>query len=282
MRINNYKLIDFVNHVFIVVHNEDTSLLENALQYEGFTSTIVKTEYTEVEKKYSKQSRCLLNHSNAWKQCSIRNDFSIIVEADFVPVIGLGQLPMPFDPKEKSNSCAWLYSGSSRLWTLKDNKYPIGFTSTNVAILISSEVAKVLVKFAEEEFNSKDPREYFPWDTYHWSYLVKNKINPYLPYRSYGEHGGLSNPEHSQAGINPAHQADVLWGKLYFLPLYAKGSYLKYSYTRIRAKLRGIARLFLGKYLPVQRLISNNHQKEEKIPKFKMLIFSIKRLLCIY
>ena len=276
---NRNKLIDFVERVFIVAYNEDTTQLENALKGEKFETIIIRTEYDAEEEKYSKQSRCLLNHSNAWRQCIEKSGISMVVEADFVPVVGLGQLPMPFDPVEKDNSCAWLYSGSASLWTLTAAGYAIGFSSTNVAILLSSEVAKVLVNFAEEEFIKNDPRDYFPWDTYHWSYLVKNKINPYLPYRSYGEHGGLPNTEHLKAGINPSHQADVLWGKLHFLPLYAGGSNSKYHYIRLKAKFRGFLRLILGKYISLSKLRKRRKEYNQDFPILSMFIFSIKRLI---
>ena len=282
MLMHKNKLIDHVKKIFIVKHKEDTSLLEKALHIEGFKTFIVKTDYTNIEMEYSNQSRCLLNHSKAWNLCTKQKGISMIVEADFVPVVGMGQLPMPFDPEEKDISFAWLYSASGSLWTVTEDNYAIGFSSTNVAILLSAKVAEVMVEFAENEFVKHDPRDYFPWDTYHWSYLVKHKINPYIPYRCYGEHGGLPNMEHKHAGLNSSHHADTLWNKIHFLPMYAKGSNTLFQLIRIKSKIRGIARFFLGKYLKFTDINMRKKVHKENFPIIKMFLFSLKRLITIY
>ena len=74
-----------------------------------------------------------------------------------------------------------------------------------------------------------------------------------MPFRNYGEHGGLPNLEHQQNRLSKAHRADVLYGKLAFAPMYAKvnGQVNRWQWLKGRAygRIKGFGRLLLLKYL---------------------------------
>src|SRR5262249_12902477 len=86
--------------VVIVAHREDTAPLTKALLAEGLTVDEVRGPYTSEQLKFSAIMRCLVNHANAWRIAANRDRPTIIVEADFVPVKGFGDLPAPV-PAEK-------------------------------------------------------------------------------------------------------------------------------------------------------------------------------------
>ncbi len=274
------KIVDCIKKVFIVAYKEDTSSLETALKKEGFRSIfVIRPSYTQTELEYSRTSRCLLNHKNAWTKFCKNDGLFMVLEADFVPVIGMGQLPLVFDINQKEIACGWLYSGGPRLYELYPNNYGRGHSAGTVAMIMGAKTARVLINFADEEFIKHDPRKHTLWDTYIRMYAQKYGIMSFMPYRSYGEHGGTPNPEHAAAGINPIHRADVLWGPLHFLPLYAKGSSIKFSYHRVVAKMRGVARLLVGRYIELALLKNSNISIRKKI---NMIVYSVKRLISIY
>jgi hypothetical protein len=91
----------------------------------------------------------------------------------------------------------------------------------------------------------------------------------FMPWRHYGEHGGLPNREHDSAGVGVAkrfrllgrlglgrnHHADVLYAPLMFLPPYAQGHRRRLWRTRLEAKLTGWLKLLSGKMVqPMQPL----------------------------
>ena len=94
-----------------------------------------------------------------------------------------------------------------------------------------------------------DPGAYRPWETYLGIFLRKERgIRNYFTTRQYGEHGGLANPEHRQSGARAWHEADVLAGRLAFLPAYAKGSRALYRLRRLRGWSRGFLRLVTARF----------------------------------
>ena len=110
-------------------------------------------------------------------------------------------------------------------------------------------------------------------------FAQKRGVNTYIPFRSYGEHGGTPNWEHREAGINPTHRADVLWGRLHFLPLYAKGSIIVYLICRARAKIRAILRLLSGRFVEFPLLLNSSIPINQKI---RLVLFGIRRLVSIW
>jgi hypothetical protein len=274
------KIVDCIKKVFIVAYKEDTSLLEAALKKEGFLSiSVIRPSYTQTELEYSRTSRCLLNHKNAWMECCKNDGLFMILEADFVPVIGIGQLPLMFDFNKKESSWGWLYTGGARLYELDKNNYGRGHSACPVATIMGQNTARVLIDFVNNEFEKHNPREYTLWDTYIRMYAQKYGIMSFIAYRNYGEHGGIPNPEHAAEYINPIHRAEVLWGPLHFLPLYAKGSAIKFILCRIVAKMRGVARLLVGRYIELALLKNSDISSKKKII---MIFYGVKRLISLY
>ena len=107
----------------------------------------------------------------------------------------------------------------------------------------------MLVDFADAEIQARNPETYTGWDTSLGFWLNERGIQSYLPYRHYGEHGGNPNPEHRAAGLRATHRADLLAGRLAFLPVYARGSRIRYWRVRLAARAWGVLRLLAGRYL---------------------------------
>ena len=194
--------------------------------------------------------QALVNHKNAWELAAAHEGFVMVVEADFVPVKRFGHLPMPFDPKFCPNAFGFLYAGGPIFYHLDELGFPYGHACTMVAYMIGPKAVAALLQFFEEEMSREDPGRYSLWDV---SVSVKLRwekgIRCYLPFRQYGEHGGIANPEHGINSIRTWHQADILYGPLSFLPPYARGSILRYKAIRFRGYLRGWYRLVAGKLL---------------------------------
>jgi len=255
-----------------VAHNESTSNLEDCLRREGFDVVVQKRTYLKEEADFSLMARCLLNHRDAWRRVAERGEASIVVEADFVPVRNFGSCPMPFDPRRHQVAVAWLYAGGPVLYRIEREGIAVGHSSTTVALLMTPAGAAGLVEFAEAELE-RAKGEYTPWDTY-LSHRLRHGsgILTILPFRQYGEHGGLANREHAAHGVRGWHQADRLLGRLAFLPEYAGGSRIRYRLVRLRASIRGIARLLSFRYLELGAFARSNQRA-------RLLRFAIARWL---
>jgi hypothetical protein len=120
-----------------------------------------------------------------------------------------------------------------------------------VAYILTPQGAKSLLELAEAIAQNTGPTGYSSWDSQIDGFLRQKKLKNYISFRNYGEHGGLPNREHHQHGLSKSHRADVLSGKLAFLPLYAANSQLRFNLVRGKARLKGILRLFLGKFLRI-------------------------------
>lgn len=247
----------------IIAYREDTSELERALAAEGVSARVLRPAYTEVELTYSRTIRCLLNHANAWRAAADAPGLTLIVEADFVPCVGFGDLPLPWDPAARGDQ-AWgyLYSAAPRIFgCLPDGTLP-GHSATTVAYVVSPCVAAWLCDYVREEMTRHgDLTTYSLWDTQYQWHMMGRGATCFMPFRNYGEHGGIANREHGQAGIGVAkrvrllswlgvgrnHHADVLYARLKFLPLYAQGSRRRLWRTRLEAKLLGWLKLLTGR-----------------------------------
>jgi hypothetical protein len=193
------------------------------------------------------------------------------VEADFVPVVGFGGLPVPVPVESSNNSLGYLYSVGPQIWDLADAHVARGHGGGMVALWIPPRVASLLLEFFDEEVRAVTPGAYSPFDTKVGYWLNARGIESYVPYRHYGEHGGIANPEHAGAGLGRPHQADVLQGRLAFLPTYANGSVLRFWRTRIRARLWGMLRLVSGRFLTRHDFMRSN--------RLLMIRFAVGRLL---
>lgn len=94
-------IIDYINQIFIIAYKESTELLEEAFKKENFSCEVLRQKHQPDYQNYSSSYLCLLNHKHAWERTIQQNKPSLIIEADFVPVMGLGKLPLPFNPDEK-------------------------------------------------------------------------------------------------------------------------------------------------------------------------------------
>lgn len=266
-----------VEQVYVVAYREDTRLLEAALRQEGLPYTVLRATYSGEQLEYSRTVRCLLNHKEAWTRCLQHKGLCMVVEADFVPVVGLAKLPLPFDIDKKERAWGWCYAGGPRLYEFDEKGFARGHAACPVATILGAETAKVLIEFAEHELETHDPREWSGWDCAIQHYALSRGIQSFIPYRNYGEHGGLPNPEHTAHGISPGHQAEALWGRLYFLPMYAKGSKTRYLYFRAHAKMKGFARILAGRFVEPGLL--------KALPlrlRVRYLAFGVARLLSVY
>lgn len=271
------KLTDALDSTLIIAHTESTEFLEAALTLEGFSCRILRQKHKPEYSNYSRSYLCLLNHRRAWKIATTRNQPTLIVEADFVPVLGLGNLPVPYDPESGDLGIAWLYTCAPQVYSICDRGYAEGFSTSGVAYIISPQAAQYLLEFAKEIEQTFGPMQYSSWDSEIDSFLRARKLKNYIPFRNYGEHGGIPNPEHHQHGLSKTHRADILYGKLAFMPLYAmgqRGSLLKLLAVRSRARLKGMGRLLLGKFLR-SHILKNSPQRT------RLLNFALRRQLSL-
>jgi hypothetical protein len=256
--------------VLIVAHNEDTTVLQSTLISEGFRVDEVRGPYTPEQLRFSAIMRCLVNHANAWRIAARRDKPTIVVEADFVPVKGFGALPVPV-PVERQDSClGYLYAVGPEIWDLASANVARGHGGSTVALWIPPRVAYLLLQFFDEEVRTVPLGAYSPFDTKIGYWLMARGIESYIPYRHYGEHGGLANPEHAKAGLGRPHRADVLAGKLAFLPTYARGQLVKFWQVRTRARIWGVLRLICGRYLAW-------HDFRRAEPWWRMIRFAVGR-----
>ena len=243
------KLGDVVRDVFIVAHKEDTTALEHAMALEGFNCRSIRGPYTEHQLQFPAQIRCLVNHSNAWREVKRGSGYSIVVEADFVPVRGFSSLPLPFEPRVGEKQMAWLYSVGPVIYHVDERNYALyGHNAGMVAYVLDEMVAKDWLRLYEEEM-SEEEQEYRLFDVKMPIRLRREcGVKCYIPYRMYGEHGGIANPEHKRNKIRSWHEADSLAGPLHFLPAYARKHRLYFLLRRLRGRARGWYRFAMGKY----------------------------------
>ena len=200
----------------------------------------------------------------------------MVVEADFVPVIGLGRLPLPVpEAGPETARFGWLYSAGSILYGIDEFGLPHGHGNTTVAYILNRAAARHLVGFFEREIQQPEVGTYRPWETYLGIYLRKEHgVRNYFAPRQYGEHGGIANREHRLAGARAWHEADILAGKLAFLPPYARGSRARYRARRLRGWARGFYRLVTLKFFD-PRYVNEDSVRG----RFAMAWFSARRLL---
>lgn len=258
-----------ISQTIILAYTEMVAELQQALEQEGLRPQVMRPDYTPRELTYSRTIRCMLNHASAWQLASEVVGLTLIVEADFVPCEGFGALPLPFSPKLHGPAAwAFLYAGGPRLFRRFPDGSLQGHAACPVAYVVPPLVAGWLVEYARDELRRQnDPTVYSLWDTqFQWHMMGRGAIC-FMPFRQYGEHGGLPNPEHRREGVGVGnrwkllrhlgvgrnHHADVLWSRLKFLPAYARGSRWRFVRTRFEAKLLGWLKLLSGRCVMPQR-----------------------------
>jgi len=269
------QLSDRISQVFIIAYKESTKLLEEAFRQESLPCKVLRQENKEEYKNYSPSYLCLLNHKQAWESALQQNQLTLIVEADFVPVLGFGKLPLPFNPDDNTVGVAWLYACAPQVYSVSQEGYAQGYSASTVAYIVTPQGDRCLIELAKEVKEKIGTANYSSWDSGVDSFLRAKKLKNYIPFRNYGEHGGMPNIEHYKNGLSLTHRADVLYGKLAFTPFYVTGrreSQLTFLQTRLQARLKGIARLATGRFLRLPVL------KSSSVP-LRLLRFAVGRQL---
>lgn len=251
------RLIDCIGQTFILAYREPTDRLTAALDQSGCRSEVLRQIHQPGYEAYSRSYLCLLNHCQAWKRALQSDQPTLIVEADFVPVMGFGLLPPPFDPADPDLGMAWLYTCAPQVYSITERGYALGYSTSMVAYVITARSAQLLLDLAQVVERDPGPTAYSPWDSGIDYYLRDRGLHNYVPFRNYGEHGGLPNPEHQANRLSKAHRADVLYGRLAFAPLYAQAEATQTDWHSIGrrwkergyGRIKGLGRLLLGKYL---------------------------------
>lgn len=243
------RLVNHISRILIIAYKESTEKLEKFFAEAGFECEVVRQEDKPEYQNLSRSYLCLMNHKRAWEKATQESQPTLIVEADFVPVVGFSQLPLPFHPSHNDVGIAWLYTCASQVYSVSELGYAEGFSTSMVAYIINAKSAQHLIHFAEALQAKQEGNVYSTWDSDIDSLLRGKKLKNYIPFRNYGEHGGLPNPEHYKNGLSKTHRADVLYSKLAFSPLYTTEENL--FLARVKARIKGIGRLATGRFLRI-------------------------------
>lgn len=164
----------------------------------------------------------------------------------------MDKLPLPFPPNEEKLGISWLYTCVPQVYSVSTEGYAQGFSVSTVAYILSSQGAKHLINFVEVIKQKYGSNNYSSWDSQIDAWLKSKKLNNYIPFRCYGEHGGKPNLEHKNNGLSLKHRADILYRRLAFMPDYAinaKCPFFVLIRERVYGRTKGIARLLLGKFI---------------------------------
>lgn len=262
-------LVHCIGQTFILAYKENTEQLTSCLNNAGCQVEVLRQVHRSEYKNYSRSYLCLLNHRKAWERALLSDQPTLIVEADFVPVANFAHLPPPYDPADAQLGIAWLYTCASQIYHVTDTGYAQGYSTAMVAYVVTKQSAWRLIELAEDVKVEPGPETYTPWDSGIEYYLRDRNFHNYVPWRNYGEHGGIPNPEHQQNNLSTTHRADVLYGPLAFAPAY--GDVRK---TRAYGRIKGMGRLLLNKYLRGQVLRDSSQRA-------KLLKFAIGRQLTL-
>lgn len=244
-----------IEQTFILAYQEDTAQLEAALYRSAMAYTVLRQHHRDDFAGYSRSFLCLLNHRRAWEQASRSKRPTLVLEADYVPVVNFAQLPSPFAPEPDTLGIAWLYTCAPQVYRIVAGGYATGYSTSMVAYIVSPPSARFLIQIANQVAQDPGPYRYTSWDS-HLEYALREQgFTNYVPFRNYGEHGGHPNPEHRAHNLSTAHRADVLYGPLSFWPLYAckdstrSPNRWRYWQGRLYGRIKGLGRVLLGKYL---------------------------------
>ena len=267
------RLIDYTSTVLIIAHKEETSRLAASLEQQGFNCQVQRQEHRPEQSGFARSYLCFLNHVEAWQWVAEHQKPAVIVEADFVPVRDMGQLPLPFAPDQPDVGMAWLYTCAAQVYDISPGRHAQGYSSSMVAYIMTPRAVPSLLQLFERVSQNPGPRHYYPWDSELDKTLLAQGLRNYLPFRNYGEHGSdHPNPEHKAHRLGRTHRADVLYGPLAFKPDYAMTE--GFWRTRLWGRIRGLARLGMGRYAQLHVL------RRAEVP-FKILSFAMRRQLSL-
>lgn len=269
------RMIDCVGKTFILAYKEETQQLESVLNGEGLDCQVLRQQHQPEYKDYSPSYLALLNHKSAWEIAKNETKPTLIVEADFVPVIGIGQLPFPFDITQSDVGISWIYTCAPQLYTVTADGYSQGFSVSCVAYIVTPKAAESLLELAANIQENPGPKSYSSWDSDIDKFLLNRGLKNYIGFRNYGEHGGKPNLEHYKQGLSKVHRADVLYGKLAFMPPFLEDeahSNVKLLLSRLNARIKGMGRLALGKFLRIPVIKGSSYP-------LKLISFALRRQL---
>jgi hypothetical protein len=252
---STHQLAHNISKVLIIACKESTEQLEAVFTQEGFECQVLRQEFKPEYEKFSRSYLCLMNHAHAWEIAEKETQPTMIIEADFVPVVGIGKLPLPFNPQQENVGISWLYTCASQVYSVSTEGYAEGFSTAAVAYIVTPKAAKSLQELAADVTEKHGATNYSTWDSTIDTFLRDRKLKNYIPWRNYGEHGGVPNPEHKKNKLGNIHRADVLYGKLAFMPIYAntqKLQTLTLFFVRLQARFKGINRVLSGRFLRLQ------------------------------
>lgn len=267
-------LAEAIGHTFILAYKESTTLLEATLTEAKLPYEVIRQADRSDYQSYASIYRCMLNHQQAWIRAAESCQPTLIVEADFVPVVGLGQLPLPFNLTQPDVGISWLYTCAPQLYSVTPDGFAEGFSTGLVAYVVTPNAARSLCDFVAD-ITQKHGTGYYNFDSDIDQFLRARNFKNYIPFRNYGEHGGKPNPEHRRYGLSGIHRADVLYDQLAFLPAYiesTKRPALQLRLARLQARLRGVIRLALGRFLRAKVI------KGSTVP-WRLIRFAIHRYL---
>ena len=266
------RIRDISRDVYIVAYKENTQLLEDFFLSRGFEVRVLRRTYSPEEQALPATVRGMLNHCDAWQAIADCGRPGIVVEADFVPIRRFDEAAAPFDPDLSPIAVGWLYAGGPVIYGFDKRGFAIGHSSTAVALLVMPGAAPAMVAFANKEMASYGPKNLL-WDTYFCHHL-RGLLNvpTYIPFKQLGEHGGFPNQQHKDNMIRIWHQGDILLDRLAFIPMYARGSKLRYRAIRARAGLRGVLRLLTGRFIELPAFRGSRQKR-------LILLFTLSRWL---
>ncbi len=249
MSINQkWALKDVISSTIVIAHKEDTSNLERFFAVNSASHEIQIFDYSPDQIDYPSIVKCFINHRLAWEKASKRDAWTLIVEADFVPIKDLFEQPV-FWPHQDANSYGYLYHNSPRIISFA-GEYIRAHSAGCVAYVINRHVAKILLEFYDDEKEKRDFTKYFTFDVHLQWYCMGRGVKAYISEKQLGEHGGFVSPGHVDNKIPRfgRHRADRLAGDLAFEPLYTKGSNAVFVRERLYGYSIGLARLVAGRW----------------------------------
>jgi len=265
------RLIDAIDRTYVIAYKEDTTNLENTLRKAGFGHEVYRAKYSEVEAGYSGQIKCLISHAKIWEKCKEEEGWSMVLEADFVPVKGMSTLCAPIGRLDEPG-LVYLYSGAPIIYRVDKTGSLIGHSATTVAYMLDQVTASALYEFYLQDMDVEDPGAYRAWDTYLANWLRWEKgIPTYIAYKQFGEHGGIANREHKVSNTRSWHRADVLYASPEFIPAYAKGSRGRYIFERTLSRVRGLFRLAVCKTIQIETIKNSDD-------RFRLIGIALRRL----
>jgi hypothetical protein len=245
----NRRLVDMVSQIIIVAHREDVTSLEGALMAFHVPVVVQRRRYNAEESLYPGITKCLLNHRDAWMAAKRSEKYTLVCEADFVPVRDIHLSPADWLPEDE---LAWahLYTSSPRLLEPFNGYFRV-HQATAVAYLLNANVARCLDGFTSSYAEEHGLNSLAPWDAYLQWYAMGQGARMFMPPKSLGEHGGIANREHQLNGMRHkgTHRADSLAGKLAFEPLCARSHPIAYRFQRLYFRLAALGKVIFDRWI---------------------------------